>query len=382
MKGFQARLLFILFFVLMMSAVLFAAKPSPASSAAARTSFEIDFIDVGQGDATLVQCDGHYMLVDGGDSKKSSLIYTYLKKRGITFLDYIVATHPDADHIGGLSGALNYAKARTAYSPVTSHDTKTFNNFLKYLRQQNLSITVPSAGSVFKLGTASVTVLGPIKVSEDTNNSSIVLRIVYGKTSFLLTGDAEMEEENAILDSGQNVKSTVLKVGHHGSRSSTNYRFLREVSPAYAVISVGAENSYGHPAEDTLSRMRDAGTTVFRTDMQGDIVCVSDGKKVTFHVSKNADADTLAESGVGQNASSQSNSVTRDNSTVNDNAIGTAGTKDSVETTYVLNTNTMRFHYPDCDSVGQMKDKNKKTVTESREKIIAMGYQPCENCKP
>ena len=286
MKGFQARLLFILFCVLMISAVLFAAKPSPALSAAARTSFEIDFIDVGQGDATLVQCDGHYMLVDGGESKKSSLLYTWLKKRGITFLDYIVATHPDADHIGGLSGALNYAKARTAYSPVTSHDTKTFNNFLKYLRQQNLSITVPSAGSVFKLGTASVTVLGPIKVSEDTNNSSIVLRIVYGKTSFLLTGDAEMEEENAILDSGQNVKSTVLKVGHHGSRSSTNYRFLREVSPAYAVISVGAENSYGHPAEDTLSRLRDAGTTVFRTDMQGDIVCVSDGKKVTFHVSK------------------------------------------------------------------------------------------------
>ena len=131
MKGFQARLLFILFCVLMISAVLFAAKPSPALSAAARTSFEIDFIDVGQGDATLVQCDGHYMLVDGGESKKSSLLYTWLKKRGITFLDYIVATHPDADHIGGLSGALNYAKARTAYSPVTSHDTKTFNNFLK-----------------------------------------------------------------------------------------------------------------------------------------------------------------------------------------------------------------------------------------------------------
>ena len=237
------------------------------------SSFEIHFIDVGQADSALILCDGKAMLIDGGNAEDSSLIYTYLKNQGIDRLDYIVCTHAHEDHVGGLAGALNYAKVDVAYCPVKSYDSTAFKNFVKYLGNQGVSISVPSAGDTFTLGSASVTVLGPINPSDEPNNTSIVFRIVYGSTSFLFTGDAEREEEQDILDAGYSLSSTVLKVGHHGSENSTTYPFLREVMPQYAVISVGADNSYGHPTEETLSRLRDAGVTVYRTDMQGNIIC-------------------------------------------------------------------------------------------------------------
>lgn len=351
-------------------------------------SFQIDFIDVGQGDATLIQCDGHYMLVDGGESKQSSRIYSILKNRSIKYIDVMVATHPDADHIGGLSGALNYASVGVAYSPVTEHDTKTFQSFVKYLNKQGVSITVPQAGEVFSIGSATVTVLGPRTLSSETNNNSIVLRIVYGDTSFLLTGDAQTEEENSILSSGKTIQSTVLKVAHHGSKNSSGYRFIREVSPQYAVISVGSDNQYGHPTENVLSRLRDADVKTYRTDMQGDITCTSDGKTVSFSVNKNKDADTLAGAGLGQ----KSNTQTQDNYSGSSNLAettiitdtGASGSSEANQTvtTYVLNTNTHKFHYPSCSSVSQMKEKNKSIYTGSREDVVAQGYVPCKRCNP
>ena len=359
MKKTVYRFLCVLVAALVLTATIY---PGPVRTSAANPGFQIDFIDVGQGDATLVRCDGHYMLVDGGKAKASALIYSYLKNNGIKHLDYMVATHPDADHIGGLAGALNYATVDTAYCPVTSYDTKTFASLTKYLAKQNKSLTVPSAGDVFELGSAEVTVVGPISVStDDTNNSSIVLRIVYGKTSFLLTGDAEQDEEREIIDSGAQIESTVLKVGHHGSGSSTSYYFLREVAPEYAVMSVGADNSYGHPTEQTLSRLRDADVKTYRTDMQGDIICTSDGRTVKFVTEKNADADTLADAGAGQKSSSTQAAAGAESGT---------DSSDKTEETYVLNTNTHKFHRPDCSSVNTMSEKNKKIVTESREEII------------
>ncbi len=279
-----------------------------------KSSFQIDFFDVGQGDAALVQCDGHYMLVDGGDSKKSSFIYSYLKSRSIDHIDVIVATHPDADHIGGLAGALKYADVGIAYSPVKEHDTKAFRSFVKYLNSHGKSITVPKSGDKFTLGSSNVTILGPRKITSDSNNNSIVLRIEYGQTSFLFTGDAETDEEKSILESGQTIQSTVLKVAHHGSDHSTGYVFLKEVSPQYAVISVGSGNRYGHPTENLLSRLRDANVTTYRTDLQGDITCISDGKTVDFYVEKNNAADTLAGAGLGQKSNTEN--VT-DNTTPN-----------------------------------------------------------------
>ena len=187
----------------------------------------------------------------------------------------------------------------------------------------------------------------------------------------MIYSHAEREVEQAILNSKQNIRSTVLKVGHHGSESSTSYLWLREVMPKYAVISVGKENSYGHPTDEVLSRLRDAEVTTFRTDMQGDISCVSDGKTVEFTVSRNKDADVFASVGTNSTQKAAENTATEP-----------AAKSEPVGQTYVLNTNKKKFHIPTCRSVKQMKDKNKKDFCGSREEVIAKGYSPCKNCNP
>ena len=323
-------------------------------------SFAIHFIDVGQADAALVLCDGQAMLIDGGNADDSSLMYSYLNRLGITYLDYVIGTHAHEDHIGGIAGALNYASVGQVYCPVTSYSTRAFSNFVKAVQKHGKSITVPSVGDRFNLGSASCQVLG-VNSTDDTNESSIVLRITYGNTSFMFTGDAEREAENMILNRGYDLRSDVLKVGHHGSASSTSYYWLRQVAPRYAVISVGKGNSYGHPTETVLSRLRDADVTTYRTDLQGDIICTSDGQTVSFQVSRNQDADTLG--GIGGNSTQQGSS--------------SGGTQ-----SYVLNTNTMKFHYPSCSSAQKISSKNRKDYTGSREDLINQGYNPCGNCHP
>lgn len=353
----------------------------------------VTWLDVGQGDAAVIQCDGQSMLIDGGKPEKSSYIYAWLQQHGLSYLDVIVATHVDADHIGGLSGALNYASVGTAYCPVTTGTTETFQSFVKYLAQRGKQITVPIAGETFALGGAQVQILGPLHRAEDSNDNSIVLKVSFGATSFLFTGDAERAEEQDLLNAGVNLQSTVLKVGHHGSDTSTSYSFLRAVAPQYAVISVGAGNSYGHPTEEVLSRLRDAGVTTFRTDMQGEITAVSDGQTINFSTAKNAAAETLANAGAGQNVnqagdtgSAAQNAGVAGVAVASANAgggnAGGAAVAGTTAGSYVLNTNSHKFHLPGCPSVDTISPKNRKDVNESREQIIREGYAPCKRCNP
>ncbi len=321
--------------------------------------FAVHFIDVGQADAALVLCDGKAMLIDGGNTADSNLIYSYLKNQGIKHLDYIIATHAHEDHIGGLSGALNYATVGTAYCPVTEYDSSAFRNFVKYLRNRERSITVPEPGERFMLGSAECTIIAVNTLDNEPNNTSIVMRIVYGETSFMFTGDAEREVEQALAGSKYTLESTVLKVGHHGSYSSTSYVFLRNVMPKYAVIPVGADNEYGHPTEEVLSRLRDADVTLFRTDLHGTVICASDGKNLVFGTEKAYKGDVFG--GIG------------DNSTVTDNG------RD-----YVVNTkaSSMKFHYPECSAAAKISNENRLDHHGTREELIDKGYQPCGVCQP
>lgn len=333
-------------------------------------SFAIHYIDVGQGDAALVVCDDKTMLIDGGKPSASSIIYTYLKNLNIDYLDYIVASHADDDHIGGLSAPLAKMKVGNVLAPETEADTRSYESLKNKTAEQGLTITHPKPGESLDFGSSKIEFYGPITESEsDRNNGSIVMKIIYGDTSFLFTGDAEREEEQEILNAGYDLSATVLKVGHHGSKNSTTYPFLREIMPQYAVISVG-DNSYGHPTEDTLSRLRDADVKVYRTDMQGDIIATSDGKTVTITTKKNADAETNPTVAEKSNAYYQTEEQNTD----------TDKTEKVCE--YIGNRNTKKFHYPECSSVGQMKEKNKVYLNCTRDEAIADGYESCKRCNP
>ena len=321
------------------------------------SAFAVHFIDVGQADAALVLCDGKSMLIDGGNRADGNLIYTYLQKQSLSYLDYVVCTHPDEDHVGGLAAALTCADAGTVYCPVTSYSSKAFTNFADKAAERGLELVRPEPGTVFSLGSAQVTVLAPLADYDDNNNQSIVLRIVYGETSFLFTGDAARESETDMLESGAVLQSTVLKVGHHGSESSTTYPFLREVNPQYAVISVGKDNSYGHPTEEVLSRLRDAGVQVYRTDMQGDIICTSDGKTVTFTTQRGSGAVT---------------NPTEEETTG-------SGEQGGDEYRYIGNLNSKKFHLPTCAS---LPDEANRIYFLTREQALDAGYTPCGVCRP
>ncbi len=339
--------------------------------------FEVHFIDVGQGDASLIKCDGQYMLIDGGKVSDSDLIYSYLKKQNVTHLNYIICTHAHEDHVGGLPGALNYAVVDKVYAPVTSADNVSFTNFIKYLDKQNVKITVPNAGDEFSLGSAGIKILAPIHTTNNTNNTSIVLQIKYQNISFLFTGDAEKDEEQDILNNGYDLESTFLKVGHHGIETSTTYPFLSAVNPQYAVISVGNDNSYSAPSNETLSLLKDKGVAVYRTDLQGDIICISDGNTVSVNVEKNKNVDTL---GFAVSTSTPLKSPNPTTEPSKDTQVKPSTTP--VELDYIVNVNTMKFHYPNCSSVMDMKESNKWYFHGSRDEVIAKGYVPCKRCNP
>lgn len=314
------------------------------------SSFEVHYIDVGEADASLVLCDGRSMLIDGGNVEDSSLIVAYLKRLNIDRLDYIICSHAHEDHVGGLSGALSVAAVGVIYAPETVVESEAYNNFVKKAAEQNLQIMHPTHGCIINLGSSSIQFLGPItENTDDVNNTSIMLKVTYGNTRFMFTGDAEYEEELNVIEAGYDLSADVLKIGHHGSESSTSYIFLRRVMPRYAILSVGKNNGYGHPSEKVLSRLRDAGAEVFRTDLQGDIIATSDGENISFFAERNETARTNPTEA------------------------------ESIAWAYIGNKNSKKFHRPDCNSLPVEKNR---IYFNSREEAVNEGFEPCGLCRP
>lgn len=335
----------------------------------------VHFLDVGQADAAILQCGDQVMMIDGGNSADGSLIYTYLSETlGIRHIDYMVATHAHEDHIGGLSSALNACTVGTVYSPVTSYSSKQFSSLTKYVQQQGKRLTVPRVGDTLSLGDATVQFLSPAKKYGDTNNTSIVVRVVHGSNTFLFTGDAEWEAEHDMVSSGYDLSAKVLKVGHHGSDTSSSYVFLREVMPQHAVISCGAGNSYGHPSAEILSRLRDIGAAVYRTDLQGTITCVSDGSTLSFSTSSDETAHSVGMAWRLDDRIDELLSMVKE-------AVSGMSFLPGREIGYVGNRGSGKFHQTDCYLIDSMTEANKARFL-TRGEAVQKGYAPCGACNP
>ena len=244
----------------------------------------VHFIDVGHGDAILIQTPSNNVLIDGGN--RGTTVVNYLKSQAVNSLDLVIATHPHADHIGGLINVFQSMPVREVIDPGIVHTTKTFEDYLTLIDRENIIFTVGRAGMVRDLGGGAVmSIVHPSSpVSSHINDSSIVVRVTFGLISFLFTGDVEESGEGQILRRGYDLKSTVLKVGHHGSKTSTTLSFLNAISPEVAVIMVGKENRYGQPHDETLTKLSAVGVDIYRTDIHGTIVITTDGQ--TFDINQ------------------------------------------------------------------------------------------------
>lgn len=246
---------------------------------------EIHFLDVGQGDATLILQGEHAMLVDGGDNLHSWQVVGYLEYLGVSRLDYVIATHPDADHIGGLDLVLQKIPCDMVLMPEYEKDTYSYKDLMQVLREMNLTPVQPEVGAVYELGNSEFTILSPMKKYEEVNDNSIAFRLIHGENRFLFAGDAEREAEQDMIKAGRTLSSEVYKVSHHGSRGTNSELFLLSIRPDYAVISCGEGNDYGHPHSRVLNLLRLLRAKVYRTDEQGTIVAVSDGEHIKFNMS-------------------------------------------------------------------------------------------------
>ena len=324
--------------------LLDAPEETPAPQVTGGEKLTVHFLDVGQADCALLECGGEYMLIDGGNIGDGQMVISYLQNMGVEELKAVVCTHAHEDHVGGLPSVLAVYPVKQVFAPTKTYASKVFDDFLYYTDQQRLEVTIPAPGDEMTLGQAQITVLGPLKSYAETNDTSIVMKVVFGETSFLFTGDMEVLAENDLLENGTDLKADVLKVGHHGSDTSTGYRFLYEVDPTYAVISVGEGNKYGHPNDITLSRLNDAECTIFRTDHLGTVVAVSDGKEVSFTW---------------------------------ENQKGDPSNAAQADITYVGNKNSKKFHAPGCASLPSEKNK---VEFDTYEEAVEAGFTPCGSC--
>lgn len=341
------------------------------------SGMEVHFIDVGQGDATLIKAGDHAMLIDAGDNSEGTAVQSYLNSQGIEKLDYVIGTHPDADHIGGLDVVVYKFDCKKIFMPGVTSDTKTYDDVMQALKSKNQKAQAPKPGETYTLGDASFTVISPVKgYGDETNNWSIGMVLQYGENRFLFTGDAEKEAEEDMLAKGEDISADVYKASHHGSKTGSCDDFLDKVHPSYAVISCGEGNKYGHPSAQTLTNFRSRGIKTFRTDNQGTIVAYSDGKNITWNASPDTTWTPGEPKGSSSNWNSSSKNISKGKS--GDSSKNTSKTQVS----YVINEDTGKFHLPSCRFVKQMNEENRITSSKSRNTLIKEGYEACKVCEP
>ena len=250
-----------------------------AVSSEGNSDVSVHFLDIGQGDSIFVELpNGECMLIDAGVANKGEFIKSYISESGYNKIDYLVATHPHADHIGSMAYIVSNMDIGQVYMPNVSTTTKTYEKLLESIQQKGLKIKSAKAGmNIVEESDLRVDILAPVKIDEDElNNCSIIIKITYGYDSYLFIGDAEKEELDTV---SSDMSADVLKVGHHGSRTSTTEKFLEQVNPKYAVISCGEDNDYGHPHKETIDLLKMLDVEYYRTDIEGTITITSDGSR-------------------------------------------------------------------------------------------------------
>ncbi|MGE5418298.1 MAG: MBL fold metallo-hydrolase [Acidobacteriota bacterium] len=329
----------------------------PAQPAYAR-SLQTHFVDVGQGDCILVLLpDSKTMLVDAGENDKAERVIQYIDQLGVRRIDYLVATHPHSDHFGGLPRIIRCFDIGTVFMPRVVSSTPAYEHLLLSVRDKGLKATSAHRG-VFIVNEPDLKVECLSPTAEDyqeLNNWSVVLRVQYKKTAFLLTADAGHAAEREMIDSGENLQANVIKISHHGSSDASTPAFLRNVKPQYAVISVGQGNDYGHPHQQTVNELLAMGARIYRTDQSGSIVVSSDGEKISIESSKGASLPRAPAVRLNHSADQKSS----------DRFIG--------------NRRSHKFHKAQC---GYLPSSQNRVYFTTRDEAIEAGYSPCGSCHP
>lgn len=328
---------------------------------------EINYLDVGQGDSIfIVLPDGKTLLIDASISSQSDKIISYIKNEGYSSLDYVVATHPHADHIGGMTAVLKEFEVGTMYMPDVTTNTKTFENMLDIIEEKEISVKRAKAGvTICEDDSFSVKILAPNSEGySDLNDYSAVLRIEYGQRAFMFMGDAHvLSEEEITVD----VTCDVVKVGHHGSRTSSGENFVKRTGAKYAVFSLGEGNDYGHPHAEALERWQNSGAEILRTDLMGNIVVNTDGVKMAVTSNRGTVTDNTPET--------QEPSLTETPEPVTEDPSGE-------EYNWVLNTNSKKIHKDGCSSLKNMSESNKVYSNKTISELEGEGYTTCKICHP
>lgn len=329
---------------------------------------KVNYIDAGQADSILIQSpNGANMLIDAGETKENAVL-NYLNGCGIKKLDVVVATHPHEDHISEMSKVIENFDIGEFYMPKKQHTSKSFEKMIDALSAKKISPKEAKAGETINFDNdVKCSMVAPCKNDYDNlNNWSAVVKLTYGGTSFIFMGDAEALSEKEIIESGADIKADVLKVGHHGSHSSTSVEFIEKVSPKFAVISAAKENEYGHPHKETLETLNNFGVKIFGTYDSGNIIAVSDGENITFSVS-------------GETIQSEDLSAEDEKNIGQDFSDGNEAADSQYTGQYIGNKKSKKYHKDTCSN---LPSESNRVLFDSKDDAVREGYTPCSNCNP